>query len=598
MNRIIGYIIITVLLVFIGCRFSESNAESMKCIQLYYDRADKASSKYYFGRIHTILLQNLLGHFPNYQQVIRPIENYKSGQLENCEASFYLGTYYDAEIPDAFIKDYIKTKKNVVWAGYQIWKIPKEELASLWGVEFTGLSALDYEKLDAKGRPGFFKSFTYQEEVFNKFGDFDLQNRKSFLASFEIVLFKLLNAESSKYVVSWAQHSTQEGVKSPYILKNQNHWYVADSPFSFATEEDRYLILADILFDVLNEKPRRQDNNRPALFRLEDIHPKLQLWQLYQMTDLLYKHKVPFSMTVIPIFTDPLGVAEEKIEDRFVPITQNRNFVDFLKYAEERGGSVVFHGVTHQYGTRPNPFTAMSGDDFEFWDRVHNIPVDRDSASYVVNRIEEGRHLFSDVGINPIAWVTPHYQASPLDYLIFSRLFNWSIGRMIYFPFSKTGSLKLPANLNIESPDRSLEGQRLKYFDDLKVEFPKVLLPSGQFYPYEVFGDVYGQRIIPENVGNVQAYLNEQVLRTLTIHDMVRIMKRNRKMRDAWASFFLHPFLLEETSNEGLARFVGDVSAIEALIEGTRKAGYEFVDLKKWIGSQPLLRTPEALEEF
>ncbi|NBY18788.1 DUF2334 domain-containing protein, partial [bacterium] len=223
-------------------------------------------------------------------------------------------------------------------------------------------------------------------------------------------------------------------------------------------------------------------------------------------------------------------------------------------------------------------------------------PVDRDSPSFVVNRIEDGRKLLSEAGIEPIAWVSPHYQASPLDYVLFGQLFRWNMGRMIYFPFVKKGNADLPSELNIEVGEIPARGKRLEYLKDIKVEYPPELLPNGQFYPYEIFGDVFGQRVIPENVGNVQAYLNEQVLRTLTINDMIRIMKRNRKMRDAWASYFIHPFLLEETGGEGLARFPGDTSEIERLIKGTREAGYEFVNLRDWVKQQNLVKASETIE--
>jgi len=596
MRRWFGLSLIFLSVILSGIQCSKVQSQNYKCVQIFYDKAENAQPTYYLGRIHAMYLENILGHFRNVQRYVIPIERYQPGQLERCEASFYLGTYYNTQIPENFIKDYVATKRNVVWAGYQIWKLPKEELARIWGVEFQGLSALDTGNRDNKGRPGFFKFHEYQGEKFMKYGEFDFKDKTKFMAAFEISLLKPINVESEKYVLSWATHSTQKELKTPYLLRNGNHWYFADSPFYFTTEDDRYLILADILFDVLEEKPIREDHVRPAVFRLEDIHPKVQLWYLYKMTDLLHKHKVPFSMTVVPIFTDPLGIIEDSVEQRFVPLTQKKDFVDFLKYAEARGATFIFHGVTHQYGMKPNPFSATTGDDFEFWDRVNNIPVDRDSPSFVVKRIEEGRKLLFDAGIEPIAWVSPHYQASPLDYVIFGELFRWNMGRMIYFPFTKIGESRLPPTMNIESNVMRPEGKRLEFFKDLKVSYPAGLLPNGQFYPYECFGDVFGQRIIPENVGNVQAYLNEQVLRTLTIDDMVRIMKRNRKMRDTWASYFIHPFLLEETGGEGLARFPGDVSEIERLIQGTRDAGYEFINLKEWVERQPLEKAPVTIE--
>ncbi len=592
-----------IILALVSSLFVQRNIISSegKCVQIYYDQMPNENPKYVLGRIHAQLLQNLLGHFPHIQQYIAPIESYQKGEIEKCQASIYLGTHYNSKIPESFFKDYVSTQKNVLWAGYQVWKLSPEVLDKLWGVEFLGLSKLDQENKDPQGRPGFFKFYEYHGERFFKYGEFDLLDKNKFMASFEISLFSVKASRSPSRVLSWATHSTQTNNRTPYVLRNENHWYFGDSPFYFTTEDDRYLILADCLFDLLEEKPIRSDEQRPAIFRLEDIHAKLQMWQLYKMTDLLHSHKVPFSMTVIPVFSDPLGISQEKVADRFVPLTKKKEFLEFLKYAESKGASFIFHGVTHQYAKSPNPFTGMSGDDFEFWDRVHNKPVDRDSSNWVLDRLREGRELLQQAQVTPVAWISPHYQASPLDYSIFSEVFDWNMGRMIYFPFIRKGQPSLPDRLKLNSfqgDDDQSHLERKRFFNHLRIDYTNHVLPSGQFFPFEIYGDSLGQRIIPENVGNVQPYLNEQVMRTLSVDQMVQTMKRNRKLRDTWASYFIHPFLLEQTSSEGLAKFAGDVEEIEKLINQTRQAGYEFIDLKAWVEKAPKLRTLPAIERF
>src|SRR5690606_12464552 len=116
----------------------------------------------------------------------------------------------------------------------------------------------------------------------------------------------------------------------------------------------------------------------------------------------------------IPIYVDAFGVQAHREEERFTPMTEHAGFLEFVKYARERGASFIYHGVTHQGGKRVNPFSGVSGDDFEFWDRVANRPMPGDSPEFVVNRIEDGLRLLEDGGIRPFAWLTPHYQASPL----------------------------------------------------------------------------------------------------------------------------------------------------------------------------------------
>jgi uncharacterized protein YdaL len=414
-----------------------------------------------------------------------------------------------------------------------------------------------------------------------------------FNAAFEIPQFDLLDLSAEKYVVSWARHS-RLSLETPYVLRNKNHWYIGDSPFSFITEEDRYLIMADLLFDILDEPPRWKEPKKPAVFRMEDVHPRVISWQLYKMTDLLAEHHVPFSMTLVPIFSDPLSTT--LVRDKFVPMSASPSFIAWLQYAKKHNATFIFHGVSHQSGKRRNPWSGTTGDDFEFWDVVANKPLPWDSAPFVVNRLEDGLDLISSAQIIPSAWLSPHYQASPLDYVTFGELFTWNMGRIIYFPFLDIKQKRrLPDNLRMDLTGKSKNGHRLAYFEDLAVTHADTL-PAGQFYPYEIYGDYYGQRVIPEDVGNVQPFMNEQVMKTASVEELIAVMKRNRVIRDAWGSYFVHPFQLDDTIHEGSALFPGKTTRIEKLIQATRDNGYEFIDLKSWIAKVGDEKRPEPIE--
>ena len=181
-----------------------------------------------------------------------------------------------------------------------------------------------------------------------------------------------------------------------------------------------------------------------------------------------------------------------------------------------------------------------------------------------MDRIEPG-HLRAGVeaaGARAAAWETPHYQASPRASRVFARRFDWSVGRAVYFPAGA----------------------------------PESLLPTGQFYPYEIFGDLYGQRLVPENVGNAQPYLNEQVLKSVTVDDMIRIMRRNAVLRDAWASFFVHPSMLDTAAFGGTAARPGDAGELERLVRAAREHGYEFVSLSDWTRRNLRPIRPEPVE--
>ena len=525
-----------------------------ECVQVYYDAVPGAATPYTYGRVHAQHLQNLLGHFPDLSQIVIPIERYEKGQLDRCRASFYLGTYFDNAVPAAFLEDFASARRRVLWAGYNLWKLRPETLERLWEVRYAGLSKLDEAKRDESGRPTFFRFYDYRGQTFEKYGDFDRKDPGRFNAAFEIVLLEPASEKARANVVSWARHNGDPERRVPYVVARGGRWFVGDSPFSFIHESDRYLIFADLLFDVLGEPPRRKPTaKKPALFRIEDVSATTPMWQLYGLVDLLERERVPFSVAMIPIWTDALDVTKSR--RRFALADGEPGFKDFLSYAASRRASFIFHGVTHQYGRRRNPFSGVSGDDFEFWDRAGNRPIRGDEPERIEARLSLGLEILRGAGIRPVAWMCPHYQASGSDYRLFARRFKWNVGRVIYFPG-----------------------------------------PSGQFYPYEIFGDVYGQRLVPENVGNVQPFMNEQVLHSVTIDDMIAIVRRNSVLRDAWASFFVHPSMLEPAAKGGVASVPGDTAPLERLIAAAKQSGYEFVDLASWTSHAGAALRPEPVE--
>lgn len=355
---------------------------------------------------------------------------------------------------------------------------------------------------------------------------------------------------------------------------------MAESPFAFMTEDDRYLILSDLIFDVLNEKPRYPDK-KPAFFRVEDIHAELPLWPLFNTVETIAEFGIPFHIAGIPIFSDPYNVIFPDGRP-FTPIGRRQDFNAWSQFAEQSGGRWIMHGVTHQSGTYPNPY-GSSGDDFEFWDIVRNRPMPDDNAAAVLDRLNLGWDTMTRAGHKPLAWLTPHYQASPMNNRIFGEVFQWNIGRVIYFPFVKFSGEKprLPFKQSFaqSGSDARSQASRASHFASLVGELPNGVLPSGQFFPYEILGDAYGQRLIPENIGNLQPFMTPGVLNSRTIDDMVRSIRRNRVLRDAWASFFFHPFLLRKLDDGGISLKPNDTEAIRKLVRAALDNGYTFVAL-------------------
>jgi len=149
--------------------------------------------------------------------------------------------------------------------------------------------------------------------------------------------------------------------------------------------------------------------------RIEDVSVDDDPDDLRRIADLLAGEKIPFQFSLIPIFRNPAQSLEVRLSDR-------RSFTDALHYMIAHGGTPVMHGVTHQYH-------GQSGDDFEFWDDAGDRPIVGDSTDFVLRRLDLGLSECFASGIYPIAFETPHYAASEVDYRAFRRVFRlFSIG--------------------------------------------------------------------------------------------------------------------------------------------------------------------------
>src|SRR5262249_8530924 len=110
---------------------------------IYYDQV--SDDQDFTARNGALAVQNLLGHFPQYQQYIAPISTYKKGDIDRCNATIYIssndyGQNDKAKLPKDFQQDFINTKKNVVWLGYNIQNLGAANLKKLWNVRYDGIA--------------------------------------------------------------------------------------------------------------------------------------------------------------------------------------------------------------------------------------------------------------------------------------------------------------------------------------------------------------------------------------------------------------------------------------------------------------------------
>jgi uncharacterized protein YdaL len=363
-------------------------------------------------------LATLLGHFQASTKVIG-VHEYQRGELQRHDCVFYVGFHASNPVPALFTDDVLQSTIPVVWLN-------------------TGFREFS-RRPEVKAKFGFIVSRFDSTSVFSsvKAGDREFQKGEPNLNIIEIA--------DRKKVEVVATASSEKGRRDvPYIVRSGNLLYVADSPFASAAETDRYLLFADMLHDILQEQ---HESSHTALIRIEDINPMDDPGKLREIADILSSRGIPFLVSVIPFYVDPGQGIRSSLSDK-------PDLVDALKYMVQNGGTIVMHGVTHQY-------KGVTASDYEFWDESTNKPIKDETVEGIQRKLDMGIQEFMRNGLYPLVWETPHYAASFRLYQTVARYF----------------STAMEQRLAIEDFDYS------------------------QFFPYVIQRDLFGQSISPENLG-------------------------------------------------------------------------------------------------
>ncbi|CAN5872364.1 polysaccharide deacetylase family protein [soil metagenome] len=471
----------------------------------------------WLGELYAILTANLVSHFGTWTAV--PIVRYTPGQLESFTAAIYIGSTYDEPIPLAFLDDVLRTAKPVTWIGYNIWQLTNYHQVLNPGTTFAEAygwmpGVLDYSPIE---------TVRYKSTNLNRY-----RPNGAGIMTYNY----LANG------VELAAAVRDDGSTFPWAVRSRALTYVGENPFVYVEEGDRGLIFEDLLFDAL--APDRPERHR-ALVRLEDIAPTADPARLRAIADYLHKEGVPFSFGVIPVYTDPGGVYSGG-----VPTTVKLSnaaaapVVEALRYMQQKGGVMINHGWTHQYAAVPNPYNGVSADDFEFYRIRENEdktlswigPVAEDtSEKWTQDRLNRSAQEFLAAGFTPPAiFEFPHYSASVNGYRAVARMFTTRYERTLYFRGLLSGTID----------HTRLAGQRFSY----------------------VVRDVYGTKVLPENLGAIEPEPFYQFPMRLP-HEIVADAYRVKVIRDGFASFYFHPFW--------------HISYLKETVAGIKQAGFTFV---------------------
>lgn len=427
-------------------------------------------------------LAMLMGHF-TVDTKLQGVDTYTPGEINNYDVTFFVGFTKRYDPPERFMRDVYNSTQRIVWMNTGMERFSKQfNLSKQYGFTFTRFdTVLQFNEVRA-GK----KTFTKGEPNLN-----------------------IINITNTKAVeVIATAYSTSTRRESPYIIRNGNFMYIADSPFASATETDRYIFFADMLHDLLGQQ---HEENHHALLRIEDVDVFENPAKLRDIADMMYAKHLPFLVGVIPFFVDPQAGLRLSMSDK-------PEFVDALKYMVAHGATLVMHGITHQY-------EGVTAVDFEFWDGSTNKKIRGDSREFVEKKMKTGLEEFWKNNLYPLVWETPHYTASQLDYPVFAEFF----------------STAMEQRLVIEDPDYS------------------------QYFPYIIEKDLYGQRIIPENLGYIPQDPDPKV-EEVAVQQLLEGAKAQLAVRDGFASAFIHAFI--------------DIKYIKEYVDGVLDLGYTFMDVK------------------
>jgi len=460
------------------------------------------------AKVYATIAGNLVSHFAT--PAIRPVSSYHAGDAGRYRAVIYVGVVEGERLPMSFLQDAVTAHTPLLWLGadarqlegaaarYHVdlgWRSDDKDMTGWTGVDYKGIR-LSRNAVDAGS------------------------------------LEHIYGVDPSRVRVL-AMATATGHAREPWAVSSGHLTYVAEVPLDAEdVSDDRYLAVTDMLFDLFGD---RAPSRHQALLRFEDVGPNSDTVELQQMASFLDAHHVPYSFALYPVYVDPVAAHPR----RTIRLAERPEIVRVVAYMLTHGGTMVLHGLTHQFGDLINPLSGASAADFEFF-RVHtgadgvlvyDGPVPPDSEAWATQRMQAAINEVTRTGLpRPQIWEFPHYGASVADYAAARFLFGARYDRAQYFSTAyRTGPM---------SP----------YMFE-------------QFTPYLVH-DAYGSTVVPENLGYVEGPpVPQQGVGSLDA--IVAGARANLVVRDGLASFFFHPYL----GTDRLGSLVGQL----------RSLGYTFV---------------------
>ena len=449
------------------------------------------------------LAANFVSHFA--RPVRQPVTRYHRGEMAHYEAVVYVGTTFGEPLPRGFLSDVRAGVRPVLWLGGNISDVTNAAFSRARGWRAGA------------NRPGHYTSVVYRHVR--------LADSSSDLTGIDI-----LNPAKAAVL---ATAITAGGWRTAWAVRSGNLTYVAEVALDDGNGSgwDRSFAVADMMAGMFGPvRPRHR-----MLVRLEDVGPATNPVQLRQIADLLSADRIPFSIALYPVYVGPVT---QHPRPRF-SLKDRPQLVEAIKYMLAKGGTLVLHGYTHQFGDKRNPNDGQSGEDYEFLlvhhGARHAIVYDgtptRHPAAWTRHRIGMALAAVRAAGLpRPEFWQFPEYGASPREYIVAASEF-------------------------LARTDRSSYAQGWPGHAQLQTL-------TEQSPPYLV-RDVYGGPVLPETLGYIFRPGERASGPGSVPFLLAAAAAQKAAVRDNVAGFYYHPFL--------------GTGPLRRLVNGLRHEGYRFV---------------------
>ena len=498
------------------------------------------------AELYGIAAGNLATHFGEAE--VAAVGDYTADTMDEFDAVVYLGTDAAAELPREFLDDVGGSTVPVLWAGRNVDDLADTPAAA---EEFRARYGWDPLRPQPVGSD-LVTAVVYDDSHVRRYTESQERlpaPRVTDTTAVQVLARAVCGDPAAP--VSCDAADPGGAAELPWIVRSGNLTHIPEIPLNDIDKNDLYLVFADLYYDLLapGTEPVRQ-----AAVRLEDVGPEADPRALRAAADYLHAAGVPFQVAVMPAH-----VARTPDDDGWYgqSLLDKPKVVEALKYMQDRGGTLVQHGTTHQYGAMDNPYSGRTGEDYEFYrygctdtelppydfgecrndSYITKIgPVAEDGVEQHAARIEHGRQIMIDAGLGaPAAFTTPHYAGSVNAYAAIAEVYDARYEQSDYY----AGILS----------DRDISPES----------------SYGQRFPYTVH-DVYGSTVYPETLGNI----TETEQNNHAIRDPQYIVDRAEAhlvVRESTASFFFHPYL--------------DLDLLKETVAGVQELGYTFVPVDR-----------------